>query len=459
MFGALLHKSQHPRQREAIISAKEIVRWGELPDAIDTLVKELSHLHQRRVALRMRASATCLAILAALNELSCDAFLVAGETHNESDGDLADRFELSAVVSEQQQKGPWPQYHVSVFDSDRDGSGKSSVTLLTSGTEGRPKAVRHTWETLTRPVRNTGVGNLERWLLAYEPHLYAGLQVILQCLVHGGTLVVPDQTGGPDEVIDLMLAARVNCASATPSFWRRLVLFGDPRRLLDVPLRVITLGGEAADQPLLDRLRELFPQVRLVQIYATSELGRCFSVTDGREGFPVEFLQQVSPDGIEMHIDGDELLVRSANRMLGYDDSIGESNSQSSSGTVEQSSTEWFHTGDLVEVRGRRVLFTGRRTEIINVGGNKVHPLEVERVIRELPEVLDVRVFGRSSSIAGQIVAGEVVVKPGTDEAKIRQSVIAHCAGRVSVFQRPRVIEIVSKISLTDAGKTSRKGT
>ena len=459
MFGALLHQSRYPQQQEAIIAAKETVHWGEFPGAIDKLVEALKHLAQRRVALRMRASPTCLALLAAFDELLCDTFLVAGETHVDSDLDLANRFRLSAVVSESRYKGVWPQYHVSEFAGQLAGSGRSSITLLTSGTEGQPKAVRHTWDTLTRPVRFTGIGSRERWLLAYEPHLYAGLQVILQCLLPGGTLVAADPIGRPDETIDLMLSARVNCASATPSFWRRLILFGAQQRLANVPLRVITLGGEAADQPLLDGLHRMFPQTRLVHIYATSELGRCFSVTDGCEGFPVEFLQQVSSDGIEMKIESDELLVRSANCMLGYDDCFSSSKSQSLSETTQQSLQEWLPTGDLVEVRDRRVLFIGRRTEIVNVGGNKVHPLDVERVLREMPEVLDARVYGRSSSIAGQLVACEIVVKAGTDETSIRQKVISHCTQWLTVFQRPRVIEVVSKITLTKAGKASRKGT
>ena len=200
-------------------------------------------------------------------------------------------------------------------------------------------------------------------------------------------------------------------------------------------------------QEVLDKLKECFPRARVVHIYATTELGRCFSVTDGKAGFPASFLDQRSPDGVELRIVNDELCVRSANAMQGYDGNQGTGHDPGN----------WLPTGDLVEIAAGRVHFRGRASDIINVGGNKVHPLEIERVIRSVPGVADVRVFGRASSIVGQIVECEVVTDEGADSALVQETVRSHCLTQLSSHQRPRTIRMVSNIGVSSAGKRTRR--
>ncbi len=118
----------------------------------------------------------------------------------------------------------------------------------------------------------------------------------------------------------------------------------------------------------------------------------------------------------------------------------------------------WIGTGDLVGIDADRVLFRGRRTEIINVGGNKVHPLEVERVIRSVPGVADVRVFGRRSSIAGQLVACEVVSDGRRHDEELQQAVLQTCHANLAAHQRPRLLNIVEQIALSSAQKMVRGG-
>ena len=239
--------------------------------------------------------------------------------------------------------------------------------------------------------------------------------------------------------VEVMSTAGVEFASATPSYWRRLLTFSKEDVLKQIPLVQITIGGEVVDQPLLDNLKRHFPNARLVHIYATTELGRCFSVTDGLAGFPVDYLDQALPDGVELSVNGGELFVRSPNSMRRYD---GHSSQQGSvSGPCA--------TGDLVEVQGNRVYFVGRKTDVINVAGSKVHPVEVERVIRGVPGVLDVRVFGKSSSIAGQVVACEVVPAHDKDPETLKVAITRTCMFYLSTPQRPRSIKFVGQMNLT----------
>ncbi len=201
-----------------------------------------------------------------------------------------------------------------------------------------------------------------------------------------------------------------------------------------------------ADQSTLSLLRQYFPNTRIVHIYATTELGRCFSVSDGQAGFPAAFLDKPSSDGVEMRIESGELVVRSANAMQGYDGS-----------DPMPPTTAWQHTGDLVQVRGGRVYFVGRQSDIINVGGNKVSPIEIEGLLREIEGVAEVRVFGTPSSLVGQIVACEIVLAAGRDKARVERDVREKCAEQLATHQRPRLITFVNRLSLTEAGKTARR--
>jgi len=449
----VLESSQWPSDHPAIWTREGITTWDELAGLHGHFRDEYRDARGQRWGLAMRADARSIARLAALERVQCDVFLLDGEWSDERVREVAERFGLRRCVG-------WED-SIAARERGSDASGEepsavslqtpaAQVTILTSGTSGMVKAARHDWCGLMRPVRRAADGFSQRWLLAYRPHLYAGLQVLLQALLNRGTLVAPGPRDDPDQILGLMADARVEFASATPSYWRRLVLWGDPAIVSRIPLRQITLGGEAVDQEILDRLQRAFPDARLVHIYATTELGRCFSVTDGLSGFPASYLARPSAEGVELQVRDQQLFVRSANAMKEYVPS----NDAATLARVDEQG--WFPTGDLVEVSGERVRFAGRLSDMINVGGNKVYPLQVERAIREVAGVADVRVFGQESSIAGQLVACQVVPATGEAIESLRGRILEHCRARLDRYQCPRVVEFVERLELTAAGKVRR---
>jgi long-chain acyl-CoA synthetase len=113
----------------------------------------------------------------------------------------------------------------------------------------------------------------------------------------------------------------------------------------------------------------------------------------------------------------------------------------------------------MVDVGEDRVHFVGRKTEMINVAGSKVFPVEVERVIRIVPGVSDVRVFGKASSIAGELVACEIVAAPNQDRETLRKAIVRTCHASLASHQQPRIINLVDRIDLSSAGKTLRSKT
>ena len=445
MFYQILLNSTWPKDRPVLMGSGATATWSDITGMVGSLGLSDAGLARRRVGIVFRLNPACLAVLALLDRLECDTFLLDGLRGRDESLRLGTELRLGTVLI-----GPEVPAGATIepieLAGEAPGSGQSTVTILTSGTTGRPKAAQHTWTSLSRPVRMVADSTGPRWLLTYRPHLYAGLQVILQCLVNGGTLVAPEQDATPAAIAELMGSARVEYASATPSYWRRLLLLADPAVLRAVPLVQITLGGEVVDQQILDALHRTFPTARIVHIYATTELGRCFSVSDGKAGFPARYLCEPTSDGVLLRVEEGELVVRSGNAMRGYDHA-----------DAGPSPGAWGdRTGDLVDVVGDRVYFIGRRTDMVNVGGNKVHPVEVERVLRTVSGVADARVYGTRSSIAGELVACEVVPAAGVDTSALRAAIVKVCLGELTPYQRPRLIDFVTEIGLEGSGKMNR---
>jgi acyl-CoA synthetase (AMP-forming)/AMP-acid ligase II len=215
----------------------------------------------------------------------------------------------------------------------------------------------------------------------------------------------------------------VTHVSATPTFWR---LYG-ATHALEAPVtgvRQVTVGGEAATDEGLAALRRQFPSAQVSHVYATTELGTCFSVSDGRAGFPSAWLDDAARR-LGLRIVEGELQVR----------------------RQEQGAPPgpWGATGDLVERVGERVFFRGRVTELINVGGVKVAPLAVEELLLRVPGVLHARVWGKPNPVTGQLVAASLVLAPTatreTVEPLLRAAVLS-----LPRVQQPRHVEFLDAL-------------
>jgi acyl-CoA synthetase (AMP-forming)/AMP-acid ligase II len=339
--------------------------------------------------------------------------------------------------------GPGPGPH--------SGPGPQPLLIRTTGTTGTPKAARHDWRILTATVASVEPAPEARWLLAYGPHQFAGIQVLLHALASRATLVAPFPRL-PKDCLQVVLVEKVTCVSATPTFWRFLLAEARSRNVELPVLQQITLGGEAVPQDLLDELRNIFPEANVSQVYASTEFGSITSVRDARPGLPLAALHSEDTPQANLRVEDGQLWVRAGAGMLGY---VGELASASEGGGGGLDS--WRPTGDLVEIVGDRVLFRGRDSEVINVGGVKVHPLPVEERILALPDVEAARVYGRPNKLTGAIVAVDIVPSGGVRAAdldKVRRTVKEAVANLPRAAQ-PRSVTLVDAIE-TRGGKTVR---
>ena len=328
------------------------------------------------------------------------------------------------------------------------------LIIRTTGTTGLPKAARHDWRILGKTVANVRPMPEQRWLLAYGPQQFAGVQVLLHVAASQATLIAPFPRQ-PKDGLDALLTKGVTCVSATPTFWRFLLAEAKSRKATLPPLEQITLGGEASPGDLLEEIQTTFPTAKVSQVYASTEFGSITSVRDGKPGLAVDSLWSESNPTSNVRVTDGELWVRAGAGMLGY---AGESPSISSAaGPDDTENDEWRRTGDLVEIVGDRVIFRGRQSEVINVGGVKVHPLPVEDRITSLDSVALARVFGRPSKLTGAIVAAEIVPVGGVERAdveSIRMQIKEAVADMPRAWQ-PRSVTFVDAIE-TKGGKTIR---
>jgi acyl-CoA synthetase (AMP-forming)/AMP-acid ligase II len=311
--------------------------------------------------------------------------------------------------------------------------------MTTSGTTGTPKIVSHTFASLVATVKATQAEVQPIWGLLYEPSRFAGLQVILQALLGGGTLVAPDRALPMAKQLDILAEAGCTHLSGTPSLWRKLLLSPASEKLA---LRQITLGGETADARVLTSLAAAFPTARITQIYASTEAGVGFSSHDGKPGFPVACLAS-KPGKPDFKVHDGELWARSrhVNVLAPVTDADG-----------------FFCTGDSVEVVDGRLLFRGRRDAVANVGGIKIRVEDVETIVRENEQVLDCQVALKPSPILGTVLTLQVVARnPDADHSQLRNDISAWCRSRLPREACPVSTKIVASLEINAAGKVWRR--
>jgi acyl-coenzyme A synthetase/AMP-(fatty) acid ligase len=362
--------------------------------------------------------------------------------------------DIDAVVTDQPER--WASSDVKLIVPAGPPMGAAAPTrteratewlMLTSGTSGVPKIVGHTLEALTGaivadgPARNAAV-----WATFYDIRRYGGLQIFLRAIVGGGSMVLSSPGEALADHVARLQARGVTHISGTPSHWRKLLMSGATSSFTP---RYVRLSGEIADQAVLDGLRDAFPAASVGHAYASTEAGVGFAVNDGREGFPADIVGNVR-DGVEMKVEDGSLRIRSKRTAHAY---VGRT-------AAELTDSDGFvDTGDMVELRGDRYHFVGRRGGIINIGGLKVHPEEIEAVINRQPEVRMSRAKSRRSPITGGIVVADVILADNVDAGRgdeIRARILADCKASLAPHKVPAVIKFVAALDITAAGKLAR---
>lgn len=427
------------------VTKKDTLSAGQIKAKVNALKSHNAKLVGKRIIIEMSNQTDALVWMIVLDKLAKSVFLVPESLKSSKDySQLKEVFNPDIILNDNScdLSSKPNQSFEKIKGSDCD----TSWVLATSGTTGTPKLIEHTTLSLTKTCKkNTERGKEFTWGLVFDPFRFAGLQVVLQALASGSTLVFANKIYEVSEQVVFMQQNNVNSLSATPTYWRRLLMSGALSKG-NLNLRQITLGGEAADEPTLRGLRKAFSEARISHIYASTEAGVGFTVKDGLTGFPISYLENGFGD-ISLAISNQNTLLINPGKYIPSD----------KTGKVVISRDGYIDTGDIVRVEDDRIYFMGRDSGAINVGGNKVMPEEVEFVIRQLDEVEEVVVKPKSSGVMGQLVSAEVILKNGVEKKTFRVKLMSHCRQNLENYKVPALLRFVDDININSTGKINRR--
>ncbi len=303
----------------------------------------------------------------------------------------------------------------------------SEITLFTSGTTGFTRKFTHPLKNLIRKINVSEERKNDVWGFAFNPTHVAGVQVFFQAILNQN-LLVNVFLAPKDFIIDSIKQYKITNLSSTPTFYRLLL----PLKESFDSVTKITVGGEKSDSHLISEIEKAFPNARINNVYGSTETGPLFSSQND------EFFVQEKHIGLIKVVD-DELYI--------HKDLFGKT---SQLNLID----DFYATGDLIEWiddEQRRFRFTSRKNELINVGGYKVNPYEVEDELTQHENIRNVRVYGKPNAVLGNIICCEIELHPNTDLKE--EDVRFFLNGKIQNFKIPRKISFVDKIELTRTGK------
>ena len=298
------------------------------------------------------------------------------------------------------------------------------LIVFSSGTTGESKVVLFDFGVLLKRYQQPRRAYRTLAFLSLD-HL-GGINTLLHAIACGGTVVVSEDRR-PEPICQAVERHRVEVLPTTPTFLRMLVISGLYERYDLSSLRLVTYGTEPMPSSTLRHLSQLFPKVRFKQTYGLTELG----VLPTRSKASESLWLQVGGIGCDSRIEDNVLWIRSETAMLGYLNAPSPFDEEG-----------WYKTGDLVEVDGPYIRILGRSGDVINVGGEKVHPIEVENILLEVDNVREATVWGHDSSVTGQVVAARVSVAEPEDSESVERRIVQTCRQRLPPYKVPVYVEI-----------------
>ncbi len=300
----------------------------------------------------------------------------------------------------------------------------ATLEIFTSGTTGKPKKIRHRVSHFVNAARITDSHKKDVWGYAFNPTHMAGLQVFFQALLNQNPMINLFKYS-KSNVTGLVNDYLITHISASPSFYRSLL----PANFICNSVKRITLGGEKSSKELIDNLNKTFPNARINNIYASTEVGAALISKGDRFQIPESKSEFIK-------IEDGELKFHKS--IVGEFDFEG----------------DWFSSGDLVEVLSENPIefkFVSRKGILINVGGYNVDPNEVNACLINIEGVLDAKVYGRKNKMIGNLLMADVLKDHKVELTE--KDILAHLRDKLQSHKVPRIIKFVDKIELSRTGK------
>lgn len=318
----------------------------------------------------------------------------------------------------------------------------SGLILFSSGSTGKPKAMIHDLDNLIDSYKEKREKSMNMLVFLMFDHI-GGLNTLFNALSMGATLIIPKNRDAED-ICQLIQDYKIRILPSSPTFLNLILISEAYKKYNLSSLRMISYGTEAMPESLLLRLKNTFPKVKLLQTFGTSETG--IAGTSSKSSNST--YMKLDDPSLEYKIVENELWLKSKTQVLGY------LNASMDSFTEDG----WFKTGDLVETtEDGYIKIIGRSKEVINVGGEKVLPAEVESVILEIPEIEDCMVYSEVNTITGQTVVCDVVLT--NSEISVREAkklIRKYAKEKIESYKIPTKVNLVQKTNFSDRFKKIR---
>ncbi|MBU1101713.1 MAG: fatty acid--CoA ligase family protein [Bacteroidetes bacterium] len=317
-------------------------------------------------------------------------------------------------------------------------SSKPGIIIFSSGSTGEPKAALHDFTLLLEKYKH--VRQPLRTLIFLLFDHWGGLNTLFHILSNGGVVGVPEKNA-PDAICGFIEKYKIELLPTTPTFIN-MILYSKVYENYDLSsLKIISYGTEPMHESTLKAFNRIFPEIRLKQTYGLTELG----VMNSKSKSSDSLWMKVGGSGYETKVVNNILFIKAESTILGY-----------LNAEVPIDSDGWYNTGDKVEQDGEWIKILGRESEMINVGGQKVNPAEVESVILEIDNIIDVTISAVTNPILGQVVGARINLENDESLYDIKKRIQKHCAARLEKYKIPVHVEIVSQEQFSERFKRIR---
>lgn len=313
------------------------------------------------------------------------------------------------------------------------------VALFSSGSTGEPKVAVHDLALLLEKYEQPRPPLRSLLFLLFDH--WGGLNTMLHALSNGAAVISTGGDRSPKGICEAIEGHRVELLPATPTFLNLLLLSGATRGHTIDSLRVISYGAEPMPQSTLERLHAEFPGVKLQQTYGLIEVGAMRTKSRENDSLWVK----IGGEGYETRVIDGILQIRARTMVMGY---INAPDPITDDG--------WLVTGDAALEDGEYLRILGRESDLINVGGEKVYPAEVENVIQSMPVIEDATVYGEPHPITGQIVCAKVRPRSTAETERLPGEVRRFCRERLERFKAPVKVEVVDELAVSARFKKQR---
>lgn len=320
------------------------------------------------------------------------------------------------------------------------GSGDAGLILFSSGTTGIPKIILHNLTGIINALESARFKSLNSMVMMGFDHI-GGIDTMMRLLSVGATLTIPDSRQ-PEEICRVIEKYKVEVLPATPSFLNLLILSDAGHKYDLSSLKIIGYGAESMPDTLLEKLKTMFPGVSFQQKFGTSETNaiRIFNQANDEQYF------KINDQNAEIKIVDNELWIKNKTSFLGY------------LNIENPADNQWVNTGDIVEVRPDGFMrIIGRKKEMINVGGEKALPSEIEDVILRHPRVADCMVFSVPNAILGNVAEARVVINDTDDLKTVKTEIMELCKNNLPRYKWPVKIHFVDMIETNERQKKVRR--